>query len=240
MVSIPRSVTVLVALSFLALPGLAGGEPFLDNPKLAFARAADEDLPLLIGFHTTWCEACERMDRTTWKDAEVQALLRRVVPLSVDGDRNRNLTARYKVVAYPTIVIAEPSGLPILVVRGMQDIPAMQAHLAATLDNWDTLRVWAHDATLNPPDPEALIGLAEFAFSRGVWDQSERLFRRALRNEKHLSESIIVRSRVGLAELMVLTDRCREARKVLSQLPEIEAVGLATRRNEAALSCDES
>lgn len=230
--------TALLALAFVTLPGFGADELFFDEPNVAFERASNTGLPLLIGFHTTWCEACERMDRTTWKDATVQELLGRVVPLSVDGDRNRNLAERYDVVAYPTIVIVEPSGLPVLVMRGMQDAQAMQSHLEATLERWETLRVWALAATGKHPDPEAIVGLAEFAVSRAAGESAERLFRRALRNEKNVPESIIARARVGLAELLVLSDRCREARKVLSRLPSIDVVELAQRRDEAALSCD--
>ena len=126
---------VLVLLAIVAALGA--------GPKTAFRLARESERPLLIEFHTTWCEACERMQRTTWSDGGVLKLIDRFIVVSVDGDRNGNLVSRYDVTAYPTIVFAEPGGEPILVLRGYQDAGTLRGHLGAVLGNWDELRDWA-------------------------------------------------------------------------------------------------
>jgi thioredoxin-like negative regulator of GroEL len=210
-------IAMLAALSGPVTAEEAGAGPFLVDSRAAHREARARDRPLLIDFQTSWCRACEVMQRTTWRDAGVQALLSRFVALSVDGERNLNLAQRYDVQAYPTIVIAEPGGEPILVLIGLQDPPSMRDHLTRVTEEWNEVRAWAVEASLRRPTPGALAGLADFARARGAWAQAEALYRRAMRHEKSLPAEQSLETRAGLAEVLAATGRCREALKVLGK-----------------------
>jgi len=211
----------LLAIALLLLGPAAVAEPFLEDPGSAFRKAEAEQRPLLVRFHATWCEACELMAATTWKDPGIEQRLERFVPLSVDGDRNRNLVARYSVDGYPTIVIAEPGGAPLLELRGLQETAALGGHLDATLARWRELAAWAEETAGRRPDPAALLGLAEFARERRADRQAERLYRRALRGRTPESDQ----ARIGLAELLIATERCREAVKLIRKIEGDGAAG---------------
>jgi thioredoxin-like negative regulator of GroEL len=223
---------VLVLLAVVVALGAGpGGEAlFRSDPTTAFRLAGESERPLLIEFHTTWCEACERMRKTTWLDDRVVKLVDRFIALSVDGDRNANLVSRYDVTAYPTIVFAEPGGQPILVLLGYQNAGAMRERLAAVLDQWDDLRDWAVDAADRRPEAAAaLVHLGDFALAGGAHAHAERCYRKALRQGESSPAEFSLRARVGLVEVLAATGRCREAARMVNRAGKDQADNLAAR-----------
>src|ERR1700677_4833730 len=77
----------------------------------AFARAAAEDKPILLGISAVWCHWCHVMDETTYSDQRVIDLIReRFVPVRVDNDQRPDVNARYNMGGWPTTVFLSPSG----------------------------------------------------------------------------------------------------------------------------------
>src|SRR3954467_2054154 len=69
----------------------------------AFARAAREGKPVLLSITAAWCRACHEMDRTTYADPGVIALVGgRFVPVRVDTDRRPDINERYNLGGWPT------------------------------------------------------------------------------------------------------------------------------------------
>src|SRR5215475_15993566 len=77
----------------------------------AFARAAREGKPVLLSITAAWCRACHEMDRTTYADAAVAALIgARFVPVRVDTDRRPDINERYNLGGWPTTAFLTPDG----------------------------------------------------------------------------------------------------------------------------------
>jgi uncharacterized protein YyaL (SSP411 family) len=77
----------------------------------AFGRAASEHKPVLLSITAAWCEACHEMDRTTYADPEVAALVRaRFVAVRVDTDRRPDINDRYNLGGWPTTAFLTPDG----------------------------------------------------------------------------------------------------------------------------------
>ena len=77
----------------------------------AFARAAGEGKPVLLSITAAWCQACHEMDRTTYADPEVAALVRdRFVAVRVDTDRRPDINERYNLGGWPTTAFLTPEG----------------------------------------------------------------------------------------------------------------------------------
>ncbi len=74
--------------------------------------AASEGKLIFIDFYTTWCEPCKRLDATTWTDAAVGKLVGdKAVALKIDAEKEgRELAKRYKVDAYPTLLLLKADG----------------------------------------------------------------------------------------------------------------------------------
>jgi uncharacterized protein YyaL (SSP411 family) len=77
----------------------------------AFARAAREAKPVLLSITAAWCRACHEMDRTTYADPAVAALIgARFVPVRVDTDRRPDINERYNLGGWPTTAFLTPDG----------------------------------------------------------------------------------------------------------------------------------
>jgi uncharacterized protein len=77
----------------------------------AFDRAAREGKPVLLSITAAWCRACHEMDRTTYADPAVAALIGdRFVPVRVDTDRRPDINERYNLGGWPTTAFLTADG----------------------------------------------------------------------------------------------------------------------------------
>ncbi len=77
----------------------------------AFARAAREGKPVLLSITAAWCHACHEMDRTTYADPAVAALVRdRFIAVRVDTDRRPDINERYNLGGWPTTAFLTADG----------------------------------------------------------------------------------------------------------------------------------
>jgi uncharacterized protein YyaL (SSP411 family) len=77
----------------------------------AFARARGEGKPVLLSITAAWCRACHEMDRTTYADPDVAAIIcDRFVPVRVDTDRRPDINERYNLGGWPTTAFLTADG----------------------------------------------------------------------------------------------------------------------------------
>ena len=69
----------------------------------AFAKAQDENKPVLLAVSAVWCYWCHVMDETSYSDADVADFIGRYfVAVRVDSDHRPDINARYNVGGWPT------------------------------------------------------------------------------------------------------------------------------------------
>lgn len=77
----------------------------------AFARAHAERKPVLLSVAPAWCPFSREMDRTSFADPTVAALIgARFVPVRVDAERRPDVAARYALGGWPTTAFLTPDG----------------------------------------------------------------------------------------------------------------------------------
>ncbi len=77
----------------------------------AFRLAKELDVPVLLSISAVWCHWCHVMDRTTFSDPEVAALLdAHFVAIRVDNDKRPDVNARYNMGGWPTVAFLTPEG----------------------------------------------------------------------------------------------------------------------------------
>ena len=77
----------------------------------AFARARAEGKPILLSLSASWCHWCHEMDRTTYRDPRVVALVEDAfVPVRVDADRRPDISERYLIGGLPTTAFLTVDG----------------------------------------------------------------------------------------------------------------------------------
>ncbi|MEI9968564.1 MAG: thioredoxin domain-containing protein [Terracidiphilus sp.] len=89
--------------------------------EAAFARAQAEDKPILLDIGAVWCHWCHVMDRESYEDAEIAALINELfVAVKVDRDERPDVDARYQAAVsaisgqggWPLTAFLTPDGRP--------------------------------------------------------------------------------------------------------------------------------
>jgi uncharacterized protein YyaL (SSP411 family) len=89
--------------------------------EAAFARAQAENKPVLLDIGAVWCHWCHVMDRESYEDAEIAALINRhYVAVKVDRDERPDVDARYQAAVsaisgqggWPLTAFLTPDGRP--------------------------------------------------------------------------------------------------------------------------------
>lgn len=112
--------------------GTAGtAQAFAPWSPALFAAAAAEDKLVLLDLGTEWCHWCHVMERTTWRDPAVQAVLdRHYVAAAADADRRLDLAARYQDYGWPATIVFAADGRELWKHRGYLPPAEMAAKLA--------------------------------------------------------------------------------------------------------------
>lgn len=94
--------------------------------------ASRQDKPIMVGFYTTWCMYCRKLDETTYVDNAVVDLSKDFVCLKVDGEKRRDIAYGYGIGKFPTILFLDPAGRviwrefgyrdPVFLARRMQEV----------------------------------------------------------------------------------------------------------------------
>jgi thiol-disulfide isomerase/thioredoxin len=103
--------------------------------EAACQAASDEKKIVFIDFFTTWCGPCKELDKTTWLDAAVGSLLRdKAVALKIDAEKEgKDLARRYKINAYPTLLLLQPDGTELDRIVGYRPADKFMAEFSAGL-----------------------------------------------------------------------------------------------------------
>ena len=89
--------------------------------EAAFAQARAEDKPILLDIGAVWCHWCHVMDRESYEDAEIAALINEhFVAVKVDRDERPDVDARYQAAVsaisgqggWPLTAFLTPDGRP--------------------------------------------------------------------------------------------------------------------------------
>lgn len=89
----------------------AAAPRFLEFEPALFARAVEEERLVLLHVGAVWCHWCHVMEETTYRDAEVVALIdEHYLPAYVDQDARPDFAIRYRSWGWPATVIFAPDG----------------------------------------------------------------------------------------------------------------------------------
>lgn len=196
-------------------PAAATSMPWGTSYPAALKKAEADKKPILFDFHTGWCPHCTRMDKTTWIDAGLIKLATgSFVVAKINADVEKAPVSRYRLTGYPTVIIAEPGGDPILKLEGYKDAAAITAALKAYLGSADALREAFATLREDKKNADALLAVGEFYTSVGLHSQAAETCLKAV---KGATGEPLVRASTAAGRALVKAGKADEARKILAQ-----------------------
>ncbi len=97
--------------------------------EAAIELAKSKGSRILIDFEATWCGPCKTMDELVYTSADVVAAAEGIVCVKVDGDIRKDLTEKYSVGAYPTMILLESDGKEVRRAVGYRSVKEMAGFL---------------------------------------------------------------------------------------------------------------
>lgn len=133
--------TPFMAAWFCAVTSSLFAAPFSNlSFEAASKQAAQTGKIVLVDFYTTWCGPCKLLDKTTWTDAAViQLLEQKTVALRIDAEKEAALSKRYKIEAYPSVLLIKPDGTEIDRLVGYKEPKAFIEDFNAALGGKDSI-----------------------------------------------------------------------------------------------------
>jgi thiol:disulfide interchange protein DsbD len=101
----------------------------------ALAQAQKERKPVVLDFFAEWCAPCQRMEKTTFVDERVKALLGRCVFLRIDTDEQTEISRRMNVEGLPDIRFVTYDGKVVKQLRSYQDAESFAEELGRFLQS---------------------------------------------------------------------------------------------------------
>ncbi len=90
-----------------------------DWSDATFERAAKEKKFVIVSLQSWWCPWCHAMNRDTWANPDVRAVLKdHFIPVYVDQDSRPDVSQRYDRWGWPATIIFGPDGTEIVKLRG--------------------------------------------------------------------------------------------------------------------------
>jgi thiol:disulfide interchange protein DsbD len=89
--------------------------PWIKDLDAGLAAAQEQNKPILIDGWAEWCEACKKMDASTFVDPDVVSeISANWIAIKLDltefNEANQQLAAKYELLGLPTLILLPPSG----------------------------------------------------------------------------------------------------------------------------------
>ncbi len=147
----------------------------------ALARAKKAKKLVFVDFYATWCGPCKMMDRTVYSDSAVAKAAAHFVNRKVDAEKGEGITLaqRYKIDAYPTLVIVDATGKEVARETGYRPADRFRRYLDDTRSGRGTIKGLEQLIVKGGDTFENRAALGEKLAESGELDRAREQFDRA-------------------------------------------------------------
>jgi thioredoxin-related protein len=176
-----------------------GRVDWLTQYSLAMEEALLTRRPVLLTFYTTWCGWCRKLEGSTFQDPKFVELSQHMVPVRVDGDKERGLVGLYRVTGYPTTVMLSRRGEEIARVVGYKPIAPFVQVLLRGLDRREPVNEVQALAEERPQDPEAQYALGDVFLALQQFEAARRTFHEVIALSEAAGGDLVDDARLDIA-----------------------------------------
>ena len=98
------------------------GIQFIENDwSQALKNAKDQNKLVFLDIYATWCGPCKMLKQYTFSDKGIGDFFNKnFINVSIDGEKGvgPQLAQQYSIEGYPTLVVADSTGKPVLITAG--------------------------------------------------------------------------------------------------------------------------
>lgn len=179
---------------------------FEGDLEAALAAAKGEGKLLFVDVGAYWCPPCRQLEEKVFTRAEVgEALGARFVALKVDAEKGEGpeLVARYKVQAYPTLLVLDATGVEKGRLVDAMEPPALLAALEKIAAGGDVLAELEQKVAAAPDDLEARYELAVAYALAARREQAEAEFARVIAGDPDNKLGLAAKSMADRAAFLI-------------------------------------
>ncbi len=146
-----------VVFVITAMPVSAGVEWSEATYTDIINKAKTENKHVFIDFYTTWCGPCKQLDEVTYKDEKVVQFLNGIIPVKLDAEKGEGetLAKKFKIGAYPTLILLGPDGKEIDRHLGYLDAEKFVEVMDGYKNGIGTVAYYETKVKENPKDAES-------------------------------------------------------------------------------------
>jgi thiol-disulfide isomerase/thioredoxin/Flp pilus assembly protein TadD len=188
--------------------------PYQDILKVA----KQDNKHIFIDFFTTWCGPCKQLDKVTYRDEKVVAYLNSIVPVKYDAekDEGEELASRFRIKAYPTLVLVGPDGKEVDRHVGFLGPEDFLAVIGGYQKGIGTVAFYQAQLEKNPNDVEVLFELGKKHADAIRPDEAKAMLEKVLQLSPDSEHKAEILSSLGY--VMYADDRFDEAKAYYDRL----------------------
>lgn len=194
--------------------------------KSILETAKQENKHVFIDFYTTWCGPCKMLDKVTYQDSKVVEYLNSIVAVKYDAEKDEGevLAKKFRVKAYPTLMLLGPDGKEVDRHVGYLDADGFMKTIKGYQGGIGTVAYFEGVLKKNPEDTEALYALGMKYADAVRSEEAEVAFDKLLKIDPDNENKAEIYYQLGYT--MTAADRNEDAieyfNKVITEYPDTE------------------
>ncbi len=162
--------------------------PWSSSLEEGLSLSKQKLVPVIVEFYTDWCKYCQVLDSKILPHPEIQEQLKNFQTVRINGETHKELTLKYKIVAYPTLLILDSDETNFVKIVGLPSVEILKYRLRYALIKKEEKELLLKKLEAEPNSPLHLYNLGRLHYELENYEQSQGLALQSYQNSNELTE----------------------------------------------------